>query len=71
MKLKPILTDPIVLLILVIFGIIPPINIYGETMKSDWPRFRGPNGDGISTETDWDPEAISGRPKVVWKTNIG
>jgi hypothetical protein len=23
----------------------------------DWPRWRGPNGDGISLETNWNPEA--------------
>ena len=36
-----------------------------------WPRFRGPTGDGISTETDWDPEALTGGPRVLWKTDIG
>ena len=37
----------------------------------DWPRWRGPNGDGISMETGWDPEALEGGPKIVWKTNVG
>jgi len=37
----------------------------------DWPRWRGPNGDGISTETDWNPEALAGSPKILWKVNIG
>jgi outer membrane protein assembly factor BamB len=37
----------------------------------DWPRWRGPNGDGISNETDWDPEALNGGPKILWKTNVG
>ena len=37
----------------------------------DWPCWRGPNGDGISLDTDWDPEALSGSAKILWKTNIG
>jgi outer membrane protein assembly factor BamB len=37
----------------------------------DWPRWRGPNGDGISSETDWDPEALVGGPKILWKVNVG
>ena len=36
-----------------------------------WPRWRGPNGDGISTETDWNPEALAGGPKILWKANVG
>jgi outer membrane protein assembly factor BamB len=38
---------------------------------ADWPRWRGPNGDGISTETDWDPAALAKGPKILWKTNVG
>ena len=37
----------------------------------DWPRWRGPNGDGISMETDWDPEALAGGPKILWKVDTG
>jgi outer membrane protein assembly factor BamB len=37
----------------------------------DWPRWRGPNGDGISMESGWNPEALEGGPKIVWKTNVG
>jgi outer membrane protein assembly factor BamB len=38
---------------------------------SDWPRWRGPNGDGISTETDWDPAALAQSPKILWTFNTG
>jgi outer membrane protein assembly factor BamB len=38
---------------------------------ADWPQFRGPNRDGISTETGllraWPP----GGPKVLWSTTVG
>lgn len=37
----------------------------------DWPRLRGPNGDGISLETQWNPEALVGGPQILWKTDIG
>ena len=42
-----------------------------KTEEIGWPRWRGPNGNGISTETDWDPEALSGGPKILWKVNVG
>jgi outer membrane protein assembly factor BamB len=48
----------------------------GTRKKTDaaeigWPRWRGPNGNGISTETDWDPTAIAKGPKIVWIADIG
>jgi len=45
--------------------------LYGIADDLDWSRWRGPNGDGISMETGWDPEALEGGPKIVWKTNVG
>jgi len=44
---------------------------YGIAEDFDWPHWRGPNGDGISMETDWDPEALGGDPKILWNVNIG
>jgi outer membrane protein assembly factor BamB len=41
------------------------------TDAADWPRWRGPNGDGISTETDWNPQALAKRPKILWKASLG
>jgi len=38
---------------------------------SDWSRWRGPEGNGISTETEWNPEALSKGPRIVWKANVG
>jgi len=45
--------------------------LYGIADDLGWPRWRGPNGDGISMETGWDPKALEGGPKIVWKTNVG
>ena len=44
---------------------------YGITDDFEWPRWRGPKGDGISNETNWDPEALAGGPKILWKVDIG
>jgi outer membrane protein assembly factor BamB len=37
----------------------------------DWPRWRGPQGDGISRETGWNPQALNGSPNILWKKNVG
>jgi outer membrane protein assembly factor BamB len=37
---------------------------------SDWARWRGPEGNGISAEKDWQPQAIA-LAKIAWKTNLG
>jgi len=37
----------------------------------DWPRWRGPNGDGISRETGWNPKALEGGPRVLWTVPVG
>ena len=39
--------------------------------KYDWPRWRGPNGDGISRETGWNPKALEGGPRIAWQVNVG
>ena len=42
----------------------------GITFAADWPSWRGPNGNGISTETGWNPNALT-NPKIIWKANVG
>jgi len=37
----------------------------------DWPRFRGPDGSGVSTETAWNPRALAGNPRILWTANVG
>jgi outer membrane protein assembly factor BamB len=43
----------------------------GKESEFDWPRWRGPSGDGISLETNWNPQALAGGPNILWKSNIG
>ena len=58
-------------LLCVLFFFVCGISIqYGIADDFDWPRWRGPNGDGISQETDWNPEALAGGLKILWKTNV-
>jgi outer membrane protein assembly factor BamB len=41
------------------------------TQSADWPCWRGPNHDGVSAETGWNPEALKGGAKVLWTVDIG
>jgi outer membrane protein assembly factor BamB len=43
----------------------------GKADQLAWPRWRGPNGDGISKEKEWDPTALSRGPHILWNTDIG
>jgi len=54
----------------IVMGVLLPALVpAGESI--DWPQFRGPNQDGISKETAWNPRALSGEPRIAWKTNVG
>jgi outer membrane protein assembly factor BamB len=37
----------------------------------DWPQWRGPNRDGISSEKDWNFNWPTAGPKQLWKANVG
>ncbi len=43
----------------------------GTVQAADWPNWRGPNYDGISSETGWSTTWPSGGPKVPWKASLG
>ena len=45
--------------------------VIAKAEDHDWPRWRGPNGDGISMETDWDPIALAGGPNIIWNVDVG
>jgi outer membrane protein assembly factor BamB len=38
---------------------------------ADWPNWRGPNYNGVSSETGWNSTWPKGGPKVPWKKSIG
>ncbi len=37
----------------------------------DWPHFRGPTRDGVSTEKSWKAEWSADGPPVAWKAEVG
>lgn len=37
----------------------------------DWPRWRGPQLNGISTEKDWTAQWPQGGPQKLWTANVG
>jgi outer membrane protein assembly factor BamB len=39
--------------------------------KADWPRWLGPNVDGVSQETEWKAEWPEDGPKKAWEASIG
>ena len=42
-----------------------------SALANDWPQWRGPNRDGISTETGLLAAWPEGGPKVLWQENVG
>ena len=44
---------------------------YCTVEAADWPNWRGPNHNGISSETGWVATWSEGGPKVLWKKSIG
>jgi outer membrane protein assembly factor BamB len=45
--------------------------VTGTARADDWPRWRGPDLNGISRETGWRAEWLNDDPPLVWKTNVG
>ncbi|MBI3269041.1 MAG: PQQ-binding-like beta-propeller repeat protein [Planctomycetes bacterium] len=43
----------------------------GADSAGDWPWWRGPNRDGISTEKDWLSKWPKEGPKQLWKVSVG
>ena len=37
----------------------------------DWPQFRGPNRNGITTEADWSPQWPAAGPARLWSAQVG
>jgi len=38
---------------------------------ADWPRWRGPDGTGVSIETEWNPKSVNSHPKIAWTASVG
>ena len=42
-----------------------------SAVAADWPWYRGPNHNGITSETDWSHEWPAEGPKTLWKASVG
>jgi outer membrane protein assembly factor BamB len=44
-----------------------------RVVAEDWPRWRGPRGDGLTTETDWTDKALAAgaAQAIVWRAQVG
>ena len=61
----------LILFIALIFVITSCGRDVAQNAGYSWPRWRGPNGDGISKETGWDPMALARGAKILWNVNVG
>jgi outer membrane protein assembly factor BamB len=43
----------------------------GAVEAGDWPRWRGPDFDGVSRETGWSASWRAGGPTVSWRSSVG
>jgi outer membrane protein assembly factor BamB len=43
----------------------------GEEVPGDWPKWRGPAGNGVSSETEWNAEWSSNGPQQLWTAEVG
>ncbi|MCU0785192.1 MAG: PQQ-binding-like beta-propeller repeat protein [Verrucomicrobia bacterium] len=44
---------------------------FSTATAADWPRWRGPDLNGISQETGWSAKWPAGGPKQLWKASVG
>ena len=44
---------------------------WAQTAADDWPCWRGPDHDGIATESGWNANALSAGPAIKWKKEVG
>lgn len=47
------------------------VMLAGPATASDWPQFRGPNRDGVSTETGLATSWPEGGPPALWRAPLG
>ncbi|MEJ2701713.1 MAG: PQQ-binding-like beta-propeller repeat protein [Sedimentisphaerales bacterium] len=47
------------------------LGMSASTNAADWPNYRGPNYDGVSSETGWSTTWPASGPKIPWERQIG
>ena len=56
---------------LLLAGLVPVLSLATSSTFADWPHWRGPDRNGVSTETGWQDKWPADGPKVAWKANVG
>ena len=54
-----------------VLGLSMSVIFCSTARAADWPNYRGPNYDGISSETGWSASWPESGPKVLWKYSLG
>jgi outer membrane protein assembly factor BamB len=57
---------PLVALFLVFAAVVPAV-----AQSVDWPRWRGPDANGIAPSMTVNPKALAGQAKIAWKAALG
>ena len=62
-----------VVLLLCLFSLVGSGVVPGrhDGVAGDWPRWRGPTADGVSTEADWSTNWPAEGPKRLWEASVG
>ena len=42
-----------------------------SAQAQDWPRWRGPDGNGVSPESQWQASGFHSEPRLFWKASVG
>jgi outer membrane protein assembly factor BamB len=56
---------------IVLLSLIVSYILINSAQATDWLRWRGPKGNGISPETNWNPSALEGGADKLWQINVG
>jgi len=68
MNWRSVISDCILVLA---FGFGVCVSLCGTAEAVDWPNWRGPNYDGISSETGWVAEWPKESPEILWRASLG
>ncbi|MBI3870437.1 MAG: PQQ-like beta-propeller repeat protein [Verrucomicrobia bacterium] len=56
---------------LILSLLVPNLLILSRSKAEDWPRWRGPSANGISSETGWKAQWPPEGPRRVWSAKVG
>ncbi len=53
----------------ILMMMLPAFSVHAK--EYNWSKWRGPDENGISKETNWNPEAIKNNPDIKWSVEVG